>query len=324
MVVKTEAKGNCCVSGTLIVLGALGIIMALFSMIYAASGLTLAFEGAGVQALQEACAATFNSNSGPHNGFVSYNKGECPGATYEPAPGNTGWVDLGSSIASGDADGAADALASLVTYGYDHYSMCGVDQKSLGCSYEFNKAALLEATEFCVGAAIAGAIFVIIASIPIMLNGVFGIKNKEVGAKVSGSVGVGLSIPSVLGAGICTIVLLVGVGLAHLAKAFLDTLKIGKEAALIIGGGWSSPCSDECEASLDATLDMGNHLVGYTSALTWLMVIMILLVLLESIFACVSCCFWKKKTTVAPAAAQPAVVQQPVVAQPAPVVKAEQ
>merc|ERR1711939_793318 len=250
-----------------------------------------------------ACAATFNSANGEVSGFTSYNDGECPGTTKEYPPGysdpSSAWDDAIAGVLAGDADAVGDAVSSAATSHYDHYSICGVDQKSLGCSYHENKAGLLEATDFCVGATIAGSIFVIVASIPIMLNGVFGIKNKEVGAKVSGSVGVGLSIPSVLGAGICTIVLLVGVGVAHLAKGFLDLLKAGKDTAVALGGGWNSPCTPECEDSLDATLEMGNHLVGYTTAFTYLMVFMILLVLIESIFACVSCCFWKKNNSCA-------------------------
>merc|ERR1711939_903827 len=56
-------------------------------------------------------------------------------------------------------------------------------------------------------ATIAGSFFVIIASIPVLINGVFGFQNKEVAAKVSGGFGVGCSVPGVIGAGICTIVL---------------------------------------------------------------------------------------------------------------------
>merc|ERR1712013_95187 len=51
----------------------------------------------------------------------------------------------------------------------------------------------------------------IIASIPVLINGVYGFKNNEVAAKVSGGFGVGCSIPGVLGAGICTIVCLIGI-----------------------------------------------------------------------------------------------------------------
>jgi hypothetical protein len=147
------------------------------------------------------------------------------------------------------------------------------------------------------------------------MNGIFGIQQKETLAKCSGGFGVGCSIPGVLGAGICTIVLLTA---AALTKLFSDGFKDWTKALQTLNS--DKACTQECKDSIKATSQLGDHLVGYYNFLTILMLIATILCLAESIVACISCCFWKKRVTIITTTA-PGVVAAPVVAQPVAVVE---
>lgn len=57
----------------------------------------------------------------------------------------------------------------------------------------------------------------------------------------------------------------------------------------------SGLCSPECEISKDATLGMISHLQTYFEVLRNINVTMIILMLIEAIAACISCCTWKKQ-----------------------------
>lgn len=278
-----ESKGNKPVSIMLMVFGTLGIVFAIISIIYSGTGLNIALEGSGVEALQQACLATYDA------------------------------VGVENSQRCG-MDVAERGLHDVEYLGGER--MCGLKQEIPGCSYDDHKAGFQVATAIGLGATIAGSFFVIIASIPVLINGVYGFKNKEVAAKVSGGFGVGCSIPGVLGASICTIVCLIGIGGATIADTFIRDEYSDLDLAL-------QPCNNECQLSIEATKELGNHIIGYYEVLTLLMFIMVILALIESILACVSCCFWKKQALIVTTTVAPAVVAAPVVAQPAPVVKVE-
>merc|ERR1711981_1136531 len=243
-----------------------------------ATGLSIALEGTGVEALQADCKATFADNGGD----------------------------------TGRCDDDWDAWEDESVY---NTPMCGLQQNLMGCSYKHYKNGFEVAQAVGLAATIAGSFFVIVASIPVLCNGVYGLANKEVAARVSGGFGVGCSIPGVLGAGICTIVLLIGTAVvnavshvikdANTAETSTTTTTTAPRAANY-AGPW---CTDECRAAVDGTRDLGEHLTGYYSTLTLLMLIMVILVFIESIFACVSCCFWKRKAAIV-------VVQAPVLAVP--------
>merc|ERR1711981_860640 len=242
-----------------------------------ATGLSIALEGTGVEALQADCKATFADNGGD----------------------------------TGRCDDDWDAWEDESVY---NTPMCGLQQNLMGCSYKHYKNGFEVAQAVGLAATIAGSFFVIVASIPVLINGVYGFLNKEVAAKVSGGFGVGCSVPGVLGAGICTIVLLIGIGGATIADGVIKLEYLGYDPE-------NTPCTDACQTSIEATKELGQHLIGYYSVLTWLMLIMVILALIESILACVSCCFWKKQAVVVTTTVAPAVVAAPVVAAPAPKVE---
>jgi len=286
--VDTESKGNKPVSIILIVLGGLGILVGIISIIYSATGLSIALEGTGVEALQDQCRATFEDNGG--------DSGRCD-----------------DSFDWEDEDQANDV------------TMCGLQQNLLGCSYKHYKTLFEVSQAVGLGSTIAGSFFVIVASIPVLTNGIYGLLNKEVAARVSGGFGVGCSIPGVLGAGICTIVLLVGTAVVNaidhvVSSAYTTTTTTTAPFGITIqptvaGGPF---CTPECQDALDGTKDLGQHLTGYYGTLTLFMLIMVILVFVESIFACISCCFWKRKAAVivvqAPVVATAPVIAAPVVA----------
>jgi len=280
-----ESKGNKPVSIMLIVFGALGLIFAIVSIIYSGVGANLALEGSGVEALQATCMTSWDA--------ISFSDGgRCEMDDTELAANNALW-----------------GLP-------DEQMMCNLKPEVSACNYDHHKAGFQVATGIGLAATIAGAFFVIIASIPVLINGVFGFQNKEVAAKVSGGFGVGCSVPGVIGAGICTIVLLIGVGGATIADGIIR-LEYNNVDYL------NEPCTSACETSIKATMELGQHLIDYYGALTWLMLIMVILALIESILACVSCCFWKKQAVVVTTTVTPGVVAAPVVAAEPVVVKTE-
>lgn len=291
-----ESKGNKPVSIILIILGALGILLGIFSIIYAATGLSIALEGTGVEALQASCKDSFAANGG-----------------------DTGRCDADADISNALSD--------------SHIRMCGLQQEDVGCSYSAFKGGFELAQGVGLGATIAGSFFVIIASIPVLANGVHGFMGNEVAAKVSGGFGVGCSIPGLLGAGICTIVLLIGTLAGHVANALIKDHHYVESTTTTPAAVWGGQeqienyCSDACRESIDATSDLGVHIIGYYETLSLLMFILVILAFVESIFACISCCFWKKQSitviTTAPVVAPVAVVA-PVVAAPAAQVKVEE
>lgn len=274
--VKTTAKGNKCLSITLIVFGSVGLLTSIVAIIYSAVGANMALEASNVKNLQKACADTFSTAIGL-GGIKSYDSGVCTtGITQTKAP-------LGGT-----------------------FDMCGESQKSAGCSYSTHETAFKVASGLGTAATIAGSFFVIMASIPILLNGIFGFLNNETAAKTSGGFGVGCSVPGVIGAAICVGVTLFATAAAKFFAAGVQILRDYKPNSPV--------CTPECKEALDATATLGDHIINYYSTLTVMLVIMILVTFTESIMACVSCCFWKKKTEVQVAVVAPA---------PAPVVTAE-
>merc|ERR1712066_129792 len=101
------------------------------------------------------------------------------------------------------------------------------------------------------------------------------------------------------------------------ANAFSEVVK--KIVKDLSKGSKSADCKT-CMNALKATSELGDHLVAYYNFLTILMLICTILCLVESIFACVSCCFWKKRVTIITTTAAPGVVAAPIVAQPVAVV----
>jgi len=180
------------------------------------------------------------------------------------------------------------------------------------------KKAFEIASALGMAATIAGSFFLVVASIPVLMNGIFGIQQNETLAKCSGGFGVGCSIPGVLGAGICTIVLLTA---AAISNAFSEGFKAYAKAAGTFGKITAQSCTKECQDSVTATSKLGEHLVNYYNFLTILMLMCTILCLVESIVACISCCFWKKRVTIITTTAAPGVVAAPVVAQPVAVVE---
>jgi hypothetical protein len=266
----------------LIIFGALGLIFAIVSIIYSGVGANLALEGSGVEALQTTCKDSWDAISFSDDGRCEMD----------------------------DAELSIHQISGLS----QEELMCNLKPEVSACNYDRHKAGFQVATGIGLAATIAGSFFVILASIPVLINGIFGFQNKEVAAKVSGGFGVGCSVPGVIGAGICTIVLLIGVGGATIADALIRTEYNNVDYD-------NEPCTSACETSIKATMDLGQHLIDYYGALTWLMLIMVILALIESILACVSCCFWKKQAVVVTTTVTPAVVAAPVVAAPAPKVE---
>lgn len=288
------AKGNKPVSIVLMIFGAVGILLGAVAIIYSAVGANIALEASGLEALQDACAATFSTAT--ENGYVSYDDGSCSFAS--------GSFPIPSLPGTSPAPPAGGGISTSL--------MCGASQLEAGCSYAAHKLGFQVASALGMGATIAGSFFVIIASIPVLTNGIYGFLSMEAAARVSGGFGVGCAIPGVIGASICSIVLLVAAGIGKVWAGTVEAL-----ADLRTNG---EICTTECRASLDATAQLGGYIADYYQALTIMMVIMIFVALIESIVACVSCCFWKKQVTVvttnvtcAPVVAAP-MVAQPVVA----------
>merc|ERR1712124_32517 len=137
----------------------------------------------------------------------------------------------------------------------DWEKMCNLRPEVSACYYERHKDGFEVAAGIGLAATIAGSFFVIIASIPVLINGIFGFQNKEVAAKVSGGFGVGCSVPGVIGAGICTIVLLIGVGGATITDAAIRHDYHDVDYS-------DEPCSSACEQSIKGTMELGAFTVG--------------------------------------------------------------
>jgi len=189
--------------------------------------------------------------------------------------------------------------------------MCGHHQFLLGCSYSTYKALFGFASLAGIWATSIGSIFVIIASIPILANGLFGFFNNEILARVSGGFGVACSVIGFCGAFSCMIATVIA---SFISKAISDTLKE------LIAGANGVPCSSACKESRTATAELGEHVVAYYTVITVLAVILMLIAIVDIVIASVSCCYWKADKTQNKVAAQPA--QQPVVAEPTVVVAA--
>merc|ERR1712025_877313 len=107
-----------------------------------------------------------------------------------------------------------------------------------------------------------------------LTNGIYGLLNKEVAARVSGGFGVGCSIPGVLGAGICTIVLLIGTAVVDaIDHGIKDAYEPESTNAPLAAFTVNTPvpggpfCTDECRDAIDGTKELGEHLTGYYGSL---------------------------------------------------------
>lgn len=286
-----KSEGNPQMSLAMLVFGGVGVLLGLIALIYAAVGANLAFEGSGVIDKQAACVATFSTYS--DNTSISYNDGSC--GTRQPVPYHT-W--------------------KLPTS-----TMCGLNQSFVGCSANGYKVAFAGASEIGLSCTVAAAIFCMVASVPILLNGVFGILNKQSPATITAGVGIGLAVPSVCAITICAVIMIIMSAIASIVNDYSNF------ANKLLDAFDTGLCSPECEISKDATLGMISHLQTYFEVLRNINVTMIILMLIEAIAACISCCTWKKQintvtvsqpvpgNAVAPVQVQMAqVVDQPVVA----------
>ena len=71
-----------------------------------------------------------------------------------------------------------------------------------------------------------------------------------------------------------------------------------KEVLTGLGREFAEICTKECDDALTGTKDLQGHLTNYFNALKNLTIAMTVLMLIESILACVSCATWKRETKV--------------------------
>jgi len=274
-----ESKGNPGISLAMLIFGGIGLVLGLIALLYSAFGASLAFEGSGLVDIQAKCAATFPTYS--DGNLHSYNDGSCGTRSVKRYNG-------------------VNATAE----------MCSFNQSFIGCSADEYKNIFALSTEFGLSCTVAAAIFCLIASVPVLLNGVFGLLNKQSPATVTAGVGIGLAIPSCCAITVCTVILIVVSALL----AVLNDFSVELEA--IIAEHGTGLCSPECEKSRTATLGTIKHLLTYFDVLRNINVAMIFLMFIEAIIAGVSCCTWKKTYTTVH-------TQQHVTPGQAPVVKSE-
>lgn len=163
--------------------------------------------------------------------------------------------------------------------------VCGVSQWDAGCSSEFFQNRLFWHTTGGAITATVSAIFILVTSIPVLLNGIFGIMRKDVASKISGSVSLGFAACSCCATFCCMISSL---SYMTVAESIADSLT---EAYTIT----ASPCTPECKASVEARQEIDQGVKDYFNALTALNVALLFFAGIETLLAGFSFSLFKRR-----------------------------
>lgn len=306
MFLSSNAKAPKIVAIVLLVTSALAILCSLVTLGFSWGGLDVDLNFEQIEQLQSKCAGTFgkqpnsiDTRSCEVNKCAEYHNvapSECHGfqfcrVDHSQRSTECETCPITISMLNGSAYGRSCGAITMFNPSETDsckrncepnvgkmVQVCGVSQFDAGCSSDYLRHRLYWHGASGAIAATVSSVFVLVTSIPVMINGIFGLVKKDLTSKISGGIALGFAGCTCCATFICMISTLTSMGIAD---DIADSLNEAySEEAL--------PCTSECKASVEARQVLDEEVKDYFGVLTGMCVTLLFLSLAEIIVAAFS------------------------------------
>lgn len=309
-----------------LVFGGIGIVLGIVAIIYSVYGYNAAVQIVDVEGALEKCRQSFSTATSP--GWMSIDAGECNPRNFTCPSGlvcHTGQYcaaghhvcqqcpyynhfgysspsnkyDVDRWVGACIWDNSTANSGPFSCYARCHQTtriqaaakniridtvMCAKSQKDLGCPYKYSTSF----NGWGAAAAVVGSVFVMVASAPMLANGLFGLYKKESLARCSGGTAVVFSALGTFGA------LVSGIVVVFVSYAFKTSDVPDKPVYEHDNVGYL--CSEECKRAMDAIALNTAQIYFYFVALSTFVVMMFIISIVDIAITSTSCCLWKNES----------------------------